>query len=241
MINIVICDDNELHLKTIEKLVHEGINRNENIENTIINVSIFNSSHHLIEYCDTKINEVDIIICDIELDDANGITVAKNIKRLNSNIQIIFISSYTQYFEDVYSVDHIFFLSKPINQNKFLIALNTAISKSIENKNKFIVISNKNGVYIVNLNDIYYIEAELRKTKIHTKDSVYIKYIKLHDFVNSLDQRFIICHKSFAVNMDKVIKVDKNKFILETKVQVPISQLKYGLAKRKFIEYIGSC
>lgn len=231
MINVLICDDNETHLKYIQKLTLESI---ENV-----NTVLFNSGHDLIDYLEKEVRPADIIICDIELDNINGINLAKYVKELNPGIQIIFISAYIHYFEDVYSVDHVWFLPKPINHEKFHKAIHRAVTKSIENENKFVVVTNRNSVYKVNLNDIEYIESVLREIKIHTKDTVYTKYAKLDGFVKSLDSRFLICHKSFAVNMDKIIKLGKSSFILKSEVEVPISQLKYSFAKAKFIDYIG--
>ncbi len=240
MITIILCEDNKTHSNYIKQLLSESIEKMTHIANmTNISVLLFDSGHELMEYCEIKSHQIDVLICDIELDDMNGIHLAKNIKHLRSNIQIIFLSAHVRYFEDVYSVDHIYFLSKPIDKHKFYEALYKAISTSLENKNNFITVATKNSVYAVNLNDIYYIETALRKINIHTIDTFYSKYEKLTKFVDSLDQRFIICHKSFAINMDKVTKLGKHNFILNNQIEIPISQLKYSCVKTQFINYIG--
>lgn len=94
-------------------------------------------------------------------------------------------------------------------------------------------------MYAINLNDIDYIEAALRQIKIYTKDIVYTKYSKIDEFVKLLDDRFLICHKSFAVNMDKIVTLSKNRFILESKAEVPISRSRSDYAKARFFDYLG--
>lgn len=241
MISIILCEDNKIHLNYIKQLLWESIEKITPIINmTKINLFSFDSGHELMEHCESKLHQMDILVCDIELDGIDGIALAKNIKLLRPNIQIIFLSAYINYFEDVYSVDHIYFLSKPIDKDKFYEALYKAITISMENKTKFITMIIKNSLYTVNLNDIYYIETALRKINIHTIDTFYSKYDRLTNFVNSLDQRFIICHKSFAINMDKVAKLGKRSFTLSNQIEIPISQLKYPSVKAQFISYIGN-
>ena len=94
-------------------------------------------------------------------------------------------------------------------------------------------------MYAINLNDIDYIEAALRQIKIYTKDIVYTKYSKIDEFVKLLDDRFLVCHKSFAVNMDKIVTLSKNRFILESKAEVPISKSRSDYSKARFIDYLG--
>jgi DNA-binding LytR/AlgR family response regulator len=231
MVNILICDDNETHLEYIQQLVLGCV--------TNARITLFSSGNDLIDYFEKNLHRADVIICDIELDSANGIDLSKILKSLNSNIQIIFVSAYIEYFEDVYSIDHVYFLAKPIDTEKFHRAIQKAIEKSIESKNKYITLTNKNSVYAINLNDIDYIEAALRQIKIYTKDTVYTKYSKIDGFVKLLDDRFLICHKSFAVNMDKIVKLSKNRFILESKAAVPISKSRSDYAKARFFDYLG--
>ncbi len=231
MLNIVICDDNQDHLKDLKQLTNGSIDN--------VNITLFNSGHDLIDYYENNLHRIDIIVCDIELDNLCGINVAKILKKLNSNVQIIFVSAHIRYFEEVYCVDHVYFLSKPIDRNKFSAAIQKAATKAIENKNKYITITTKSALHIINLNEIKFIEADLRKIKIHAEDSVYTKYAKLDDFLELLDSRFLICHKSFAVNMEKVVKVNRNSFVLKGKVEIPISRSRYASVKRKFIDYIG--
>lgn len=231
MVNILICDDNEAHLEYIRQLTLGSIDN--------ARIVPFSSGDDLMDYFEKNLHRADIIICDIELDNDNGIELSKRLKSLNQNLQIIFVSAYIEHFEDVYNVDHIYFLAKPIDTQKFRRAIHKAVKKSVESKKKYITITNKNDVYAINLNDIYYIEAALRQIKIYTKDIVYTKYSKIDEFVKLLDDRFLICHKSFAVNMDKIVKLSKNRFILESKAEVPISRSRSDYAKARFLDYLG--
>ena len=59
----------------------------------------------------------DVIFMDIKLADGNGIQVARNLLRFLPSAQIIFVSGYDDYYLDVYEVEHIYFIKKPLQDD----------------------------------------------------------------------------------------------------------------------------
>lgn len=53
---------------------------------------------------------IDILIMDIRLSNANGIELAKQVKRVYPHTAVIFISAYLEYAPFVYEVDHVYFI-----------------------------------------------------------------------------------------------------------------------------------
>ncbi|MBS7360583.1 MAG: response regulator [Oscillospiraceae bacterium] len=58
-------------------------------------------------------NKVDIAFLDIEMPVIKGIELAKRIKDINSNVRIIFATSYSEYALDAFSVDAVDYVMKP--------------------------------------------------------------------------------------------------------------------------------
>lgn len=231
MLNILICEDNQQHLEYIQELTYK------NMKNSRIHT--FNSGEKLHNFFTKNPHLADIIICDIKLGHTNGIKIIQTLKNINPQVQIIFISAHIKYCQDVYSVDHVYFLAKPVNEEKFRTALHKAKEKSLKQRNEYITITTRGTITLINLNDIYYLETILRQLKIYTPTVIHTQYAKLTEFIKQLDQRFLICHQSYAVNMDKIIGLEKNKFILNNQLIIPISRSKFNYAKTTFINYLG--
>lgn len=58
---------------------------------------------------------------------------------------------------------------------------------------------------------ILYLENKKRKVIVHTKDGSYEFYGKLTDVVKSLDERFLHCHRSYAINMEEVAAMEDSR------------------------------
>ena len=63
-------------------------------------------------------NKVDIAFLDIEMPVINGIQLAKSLKRINPQINIIFVTAYNDYAPDAYRLHASGYLSKPVDAAK---------------------------------------------------------------------------------------------------------------------------
>ena len=82
----------------------------KNIEE-IKSVNVFSEGSKAIEYI--KDNEVDIAFLDMELSITHGIQLAKEIKKFNVNIHIVFVTAYTKYAFEAFGVDAVDYILKP--------------------------------------------------------------------------------------------------------------------------------
>lgn len=82
----------------------------KNIEE-IKSVNVFSDGSKAIEYI--KDNEVDIAFLDMELSVTHGIQLAKEIKKFNVNIHIVFVTAYTKYAFEAFGVDAVDYILKP--------------------------------------------------------------------------------------------------------------------------------
>lgn len=68
-------------------------------------------------------NKPDIVFLDIEMNDINGLSIAKEI---GSDVAFIFTTAYLQYALDGYDLDAVDFLHKPFSFDRFRIAMEKA-------------------------------------------------------------------------------------------------------------------
>ena len=169
----------------------------------------------------------DMAFIDIEMPQVNGLTLAAHLKAFNPNIIIFIITSHESYLDDAMDLDVFRYLSKPIDNDRFFRALNTAINYYHSN------------TQIITLE--YYDE---RKAVIITRQKKYYTNKKLSYWKEKLKDYdyFAQPHYSYLVNLRYVS--DFNKTQLNIKVDLktetlPISQRNYSNFKKAYFAYIG--
>ena len=235
VINIAICDDDIDELKIISTFV------SKNIEELSIpfKITSFNEGQDLIEHMSYAKENFDILFLDIYMKASHGIDIAREIREFDKECKIIFITSSKEHAIDSYDVRAIYYILKPINEEKLITAIKMAIEE-LDKENKQIVIKNKKGSYRVLYKDILYAESKARIVNIYLQSGEVITfYSKLEDFFQSLgDERFLKCHKSFIVNMDYIIKIENSCIFRSNNINIPISSTNLAVIKEKYFQYL---
>lgn len=234
MWNILICDDDKNFLDKLKadilELEDERVKR----------IELFSDAEQFEFFISEKPNEANIIIMDVRLDSSNGIDLAKQILKLQPSSQIIFISGYDSYYLDVYSVDHVYFLKKPIDTKYLRQAIQRAGEKLLDLHARSFIVSNREGIHIIPYNEILYLENELRKIHVHMVKGKITFYGKFENMMDELDGRFIRCHNSYVVNITKVRKLSSRKFYFDGDRSIPISRTYYDEVRKAFVQYMST-
>lgn len=235
LINIAICDDNKEEIEKISTFVSKNI-ENFNIPFKII---FFNEGQDLIEYINYSKNLFDIIFLDIYMKASNGVDIARKIREFDKECKIIFITSSKDHAVDSYDVGAIYYILKPINEEKLSNAIKLAI-ESLNKANKQVIIKNKKGTYKISYKDILYAESKARIVNIYLQSGeVFSFYSKLEDFYQSLkDERFLKCHKSFMVNMDYITKIENTYIFIGNNINIHISSTNMVEIREKYFNYL---
>ena len=156
--------------------------------------------------------KIDVVFLDIHLPRVKGLDF---IKMLKNRPQIIVTSAYRDYALDGYELNVLDYLLKPINFNRFLMAVTKLKSQSVaevvvpsqgispERAHLFINI-NKKRVKIY-LDEILYIESKREYISIVTKDRSYLTKFQLSEIEELLaSNNFIRVHRSFIVAKNKI-------------------------------------
>ncbi len=181
----------------------------------------------------------DVVFMDIQLGNKNGIDVVKLLKQANPLVKTIFVSAYTQYAQDIFEVDPVYFLTKPIEDEKLAIALRKAVVQTKKEEEDYLTIVNKNARYKICIEHIFYIESKGRLLKIHCEHESFETYDKLDLMQKRLPTFFCRSHKSYLLNLNEVKLLEKTAFTLSNGMKVPISQANYKFAKDEFMKFIG--
>ena len=171
---------------------------------------------------------------DIRLSNANGIELAKQVKRVYPHTAVIFISAYLEYAPFVYEVDHVYFIYKKNTLHRFPKALAKAIKHYHNKERNILPIHWKKEVILLSISDIIYIEREGRKTNIIMCDEEQAVYQKIDDIMKQLpEDLFIRIHHSFIINFDYIRSFSRDKIIMKNGKELPVSRSYEKTAKEK--------
>lgn len=202
MLNFVICDDNQNMLNKLAKMF-DSIFISNNIDANIT----YQSSNPLDILNFANSHTVDVFVLDIQLKSSmSGLELAEKIRESNKDCYIIFTTGHLEYSLVAYKLKTFDYLAKPITLER----LEETVLRLVDDVNgqpkKYIKIDSKNT--LVDENEILYIKREGMKLIYHTSSKDYESYSSFAKMENLLPKNFVRCHKSFVVNLNKIVHVD---------------------------------
>lgn len=186
---------------------------------------------------------VQLMFIDINMPDISGMDFVKS---LTNKPYIVFTTAYSEYAVEGFQVEAVDYLLKPITFTNFLKAANK-VKNLIEltaNNQKEILNTNVTHLFVksdyklirIEHADIKYIESQHEYIKIHLVNSnPVMTQMSLKSIEEQLpSNQFMRVHRSFIVNLAKILVIERNRIVFDGKVYIPVSE-QY---KVKFQEYI---
>ena len=182
------------------------------------------------EYLNT--NKVDLIFLDLNMPKLKGFEF---LKILPNPPKVIVTTAYKEYALEGFELNVSDYLLKPFSFERFLKAVNNAISTPVknqvqtsvetENKSKSIFIrSNKKHTQVV-IDTIQYIEASGNYTKIITTTETITIREKVSYVLELLPkEEFLQVHKSFAVAIKHINSIEGNRILIADQI-IPIGKM----------------
>ncbi|MGE5328334.1 MAG: LytR/AlgR family response regulator transcription factor [Deltaproteobacteria bacterium] len=204
MLKIAICDDNNSIRTKLISMVNLIMEQN-NIKGEVV----FDSDDADAFYKYVLQNHVDVIFLDIELKSMqSGIDLAKKIRETNKSINIIFSTAHMEYVLLAYKFKTFDYLVKPLSYEKLEECLLRLVKYISSDSLDSIKIKSGSTTYMVIKSEIIFIEKAKSKTHLYTANEMIETSMNLEDFENLLPSNFVRAHKSYIVNINKVLKVD---------------------------------
>lgn len=234
MLSLVICDDSPAVVERLRQMVGVAMAHTMPYQ-----IDTFFSSRDLAQAVEQGLRP-DIALLDIKIDEKDGIQLAMELFPLGSHTQVIFITGHIEYCTAVYETEHIYFLLKPVRPAN----LQKALGKAIEHLTalppvKQLTLRSRATVQQIPISAIRYLESNARKVLISCGDTCYEHYTTIAALMNDLPETFSHCHKSFCVNMDHVLRMETDRFILLDGKTIPISQAKRAETRKRFLEFLN--
>lgn len=224
MYKIAICDDDEKLCFAIENyILAYGKEVRE-----IIAVDVFFTGEELHENM-VKGDYYDLLYLDIELPVISGIEVGKKIREElhNNYTQIVYVSSYKKYMEDLFRIRPMDFLSKPITELMIKETLRTGIQLCGQ-KNEMFTYQIGWDYYKKPISDILYFQGVRKVINMVTINESISFNGTLKSIYDSLDNYyFVYSDRSHIVNYKYIVTFTRNKLTLINGTQLPVSRNRY--------------
>lgn len=184
-----------------------------------------------------KIWPWDVLFLDICLEDRfdgkSGLEIASKLRAKGFEGYIIFVSTYQEYSLDGYQSQAFRYLLKPIETEK----LHATFLDLMNDYNKSIwTYTHEFLTKRVRLSSVYYFTVNNHQSEIHFAHGYDPLWMPLKKINESLPSQFIMCHRSFIINMDHVSNIIDKEVYLDNGERIPISRAYYDVVESFFID-----
>lgn len=233
MLRIAICDDDKYLCSTIEKFIIDY----EKSATIKIDVEVFYAGDDMLQFIKQE-HDFDLIFLDIELGNTTGIDIGNTIRnKFDDHIsKIVFITSTTGYEQQLFDVQPLNFIKKPVKYEKLKRCIDLTI-KLLEKENIFFEYKKGHNIFKVNIKEILYFESNLKKVKIVTTHSKDLFYSNLQTIKEKMPKIFVEPHGSFLVNFNKIDCIKTNCLIMQNGDEIPISQRNLKNVRNMLIKF----
>ena len=169
-------------------------------------------------------SEFDLIFLDIDLPTMTGMELARQIRRQDSLVTLIFVTNLEKYAVSGYSVGAFDFVVKPTNYYRFASMLRRALRSIAARQPREVVIQTSGGITRLNVTQLYYVEIRDHLLIYHTVGENLTAWGKMSDVEAQLaPYDFARCSTSHLVNLRFVDSVEGSD-VLVAGTRLPISQ-----------------
>jgi len=176
--------------------------------------------------------KIDLMFADINMPDLNGLDFVRS---LRVKPLVVFTTAFSEYAIEGFRVEALDYLLKPVAYSDFLKASNKALNQ-FDSVNKLTVHADKPVEHLfvktdykvvrISLNDIIYIEGMREYARIHlTTGKSVMPLVRLHSLEEQLPHdRFMRVHRSYIVNLDKIVSIENSRIVFDGKNIIPVSE-----------------
>lgn len=225
---VAICDDSDVDRRYIMDMVRSWASA----AGHEVQIDGFPSAESfLFRYAGES--DYDILLLDIEMGAMDGVTMAKELRKSNDTVQIIFITGYSDYISEGYEVAALHYLMKPVNEEKLCLVLDRAAEKLA--KNERVLNFEVSGEMVrVPIYQIRYADVLGNYVTVHAQTDVTVK-MTLGELEKQLDERFYRVGRSALVNLTQISRVTRAEIRMNDGTAIPLPRGAYEGVNRAII------
>lgn len=219
MIRIGICDDiydARMQLRTALERVLE----NRGLQSSFVE---FPSGERILRWLASHRGELDVLFLDIKMSGIDGMETAEKIRKADDDLELVFVTSYSDRVFDGYSVGALAYLIKPAKSSRLEPLVDRILSKLSQNENSTYFCKYGDVTYRIPYKKILYFYSERRTVTCVTAEREYLFYDKLDQVASRLGKQFVRIHQRYLVYAPAVERITANEVYIGSKA-LPVSR-----------------
>ncbi len=232
MIKIAVVEDQ----KKWSDLIASFLNQYKQETKTSFEVFYFTNGEDFIQ--NYKKN-YDLIFMDVAMPKMNGLETSKALRKIDSEVCLVFLTEMAQYAIEGYEVNAYDFLIKPMEYDFFKIKMNKFVMHIQSISDSYLVINSANTIRKIKLSEIKYIESIKHYVYFHCKDDT----VRTRDSLDNIKGKikkgiFSEINRSLIVNLAFVDNYSNNDVVLDGET-LPLSRVYKSSFLNDLIQYFG--
>lgn len=215
-----VCDDSPTFLHNAADLIKKWCDES-NVQAEII---LCENGDELL----AQQKQLDMVFLDIIMPLFNGMDTARELRKKDTAVKIVFLTSSPEFALESYDVGASGYLLKPVDYKKIKYILDKCVRDATTEKEN-IIVKTAFGYQKIFFSDIEYAEAQNKKVIFYLKIGKSIESAQpLHSFEDKFTDGFFKCHRSYLVNLSNVDHFNSSEIITSSGRSIPIAR---GFAK----------
>ena len=235
LIKAALCEDNLHDQREASRLLQ----RWADLAGHELQLSVFADSTKLIGAIDEAFHSFDVYLLDIEMNKPQeGLDLSRIIRRHSDTIPIIFLSSHHELTYAGYDVQALHFLVKPIDEDRFHKTMDR-VSAILEHQRTSLFLCTIEGNLVrYPFSELLYLRTDGHYLLLNGDIALRFR-AKLSEAAEQYAEHFVICHQSYAVNIEHVRSLSMTEARLSDGSLIPISQKRLAAVRQRFAATFG--
>ncbi len=178
------------------------------------------------------------VFLDIYMDGTDGMETARQIYRQDSACRLIFATVSIEHAVTSYEVRAAWYLTKPFSAARLAEAMDAACLH-LMHSSRVVTLHMRGTEFHIRFGDIYFIDCHNRQARVHLRE----RTLEVSETINELlariasDERFLVCNRNTAVNMEHIELVTESDFQMQNGIHVPIRQRGSSAIKKHYLAW----
>lgn len=220
MLRIGICDDSAEARIALRAALERALERRRSPEAFFFE---FSSGEGLLRWLGGHAGELDMVFLDIEMGELDGMETARRLREADEGLQTVFVTGYTDYVFDGYTVGALGYLMKPPKPEQLDEVLARAVAARLRMGDQMFLCRSGETLYRIPRKSILYFRSDRRQVTCVSTIRTYVFYGKLDEVEQELGESFIRIHQRYLVRAGAVDQMEGSQVLVGEEI-LPVSR-----------------
>ncbi len=234
---IAVCDDDKTELDKTGNYLSGWQEKHPDYQ---LQIDRFTSAEEFLYTLKEKEYSPDLLFLDIYMPGKSGIELARELRGMGKEGDIVFLTTSKEHALEAFSVDAAQYLLKPVKEQDLLRVLDRLFVDKQDKRKDCLLLRIEGKFCKVLLNDIVYCEAQGKNQRLYLEDDTYQKLrMTMTEIYGMLSgrQEFTKVGVSYIVNLNHVDSLNAHEICLDTGRSIYLPRGAYQPLREQFFKY----